>query len=264
MFKWPCLFALEKSKSCWVSDCLEVSGADLRFHFSWVREPVALSEVQELGELVSSFSGVKLTAGRDKWIWSPEASGVFSTRSFKALAFGVRVEEVPFSVKGCGWVPAKCRIFMWRTALDRIPTKQALERRNIQVDSSFCALCGEGVETVDHIFTACDVAMRVWNRFCGWVNLPPFFAFSFSDVLNFHKGVDRNKKAKEIIRGLVVVVCWAIWKARNEKIFANGRVDCVDIFGEVRSYGFFFWLKNRSKYREIVWREWCNNPLYML
>ncbi|KAJ0544775.1 putative reverse transcriptase zinc-binding domain-containing protein [Helianthus annuus] len=263
LFKWPCLFALEKFKSCWVSDRLEVLGEELLFHFSWLRDPVSVSEIQELEEFVSSFGDVKLSAGRDRWVWSPEASGVFSTRSFKALAEEDRVEEVPFSVKGCGWVPAKCRIFMWRTALDRIPTRQALERRNIPVESSSCALCGEGVETEDHIFTACDVIMRVWNRFSGWINLLPIFAFSFSDVLNIHKGVSWNNKAKEIIDGLVIALCWAIWKARNEKIFANGRGNSVDIFGEVRSYG-FFWLKNRSKYKDIVWREWCNYPLYML
>ncbi|XP_022025107.1 uncharacterized protein LOC110925461 [Helianthus annuus] len=219
-------------------------------------------EVLELEDFMESLGNVMVTDARDKWVWSPDKSGLFSTRSFKSIAAAECNEEVGFRVKGCGWVPSKCRIFMWRVDLDRIPTRAALVKRNISVESVDCALCGEGVETVEHLFTACNVTMRVWNRFSEWVKIPPIFAFSFKDILSIHKGGNGDKKVKGIIRGLVMVTCWAIWKARNDKIFGNGQGNSEDIFGAVRSLG-FFWLKNRSAHKNIVWREWCNYPLYM-
>ncbi|XP_021986391.1 uncharacterized protein LOC110882759 [Helianthus annuus] len=131
------------------------------------------------------------------------------------------------------------------------------------VNSDLCALCGEGIESVDHLFTACNISMSVWNRLSGWIKIPPIFAFSFKDLLEVHKWFDGNKSAKKIVRGLIMVTCWAIWKARNDKFFSKGRGDSNVIFGDVRSMG-FLWLKCRSKNNNIGWRDWCSFPLYMM
>ncbi|XP_022036788.1 uncharacterized protein LOC110939538 [Helianthus annuus] len=173
------------------------------------------------------------------------------------------VSESVFSVKGCKWLPSKCNIFIWRAALERIPTKQALVRRNIPVDSEDCVFCEEVSESVDRLFTAYSSFLWVWNRLCEWVKIPPIYAFSFKDLLDYHNSFGGNSKTKEIVRGLVVVSCWCLWKARNSKIFSNGRGDCAEIFGKVKSLS-FFWLKNRSCHRDLVWREWCKFPLYMM
>ncbi|XP_022023951.1 uncharacterized protein LOC110924227 [Helianthus annuus] len=161
------------------------------------------------------------------------------------------------SFKRCSWVPAKCNILMWRAGLDRIPTRQALCRRNIRINSDECGLCGEGVDLVDHIFTACEYSL------CGWARLPPLYAFTFKDIMDFHKSIPGNKKVKETVRGLMFVACWCIWKARNANIFSNWNGNSGEIFEEVRSLG-FLWLKSRSKHRNLDWRKWCNFTLYTL
>ncbi|KAJ0428502.1 hypothetical protein HanHA300_Chr17g0646851 [Helianthus annuus] len=131
------------------------------------------------------------------------------------------------------------------------------------LDSDFCGLCNEGTESADHLFTGCSISMGVWDRFSEWLKLPNFFAFSISDLLVIHEGAGGDRQAKEIVRGLVLVTCWVIWKARNNRVFSNGSEDSNDSFGEVRSLG-FFWLRCRSKHSSIVWRDWCSYPLYML
>ncbi|XP_022032637.1 uncharacterized protein LOC110933739 [Helianthus annuus] len=165
--------------------------------------------------------------------------------------------------RSCKWVPSKCNIFMWSAQLNRIPTRQALVRRNIILESAECVFCGDPTESVDHIFTGCELSDYIWNRLCAWIGIPNVFAFSFSDILNLHDNVPAEKKAKKIIFGLVIVTCWCVWKARNAKIFSGINASKEEIFGEVKSLS-FFWLKNRSRFSELVWEDWCNSPLYML
>ncbi|XP_022040765.1 uncharacterized protein LOC110943323 [Helianthus annuus] len=263
MFKWPRLFALERIKDCCVKDRVPASNEEILQLCCWDRSPVTSVEVAELVEYVNLLNGVVLSAAKDKWVWTPDGAGKFSTFSFKSLVSDDSSEDVLFSVKGPRWVPLKCRIFMWRLVLDRLPSREALRKRNILVGSDMCGLCGDGVESVDHLFSACSYSMGVWNRLSEWIKVPPIFAFSVYDLLEVHRGFEGEDKAKDIVRGLVLVACWAIWKARNDKIFSNGRGDFEDIFGEVRSLG-FLWLKSRSKHRNLVWREWCNYPSYML
>ncbi|KAJ0492580.1 putative reverse transcriptase zinc-binding domain-containing protein [Helianthus annuus] len=114
---------------------------------------------------------------KDGWIWTPDVSGKFSTSSLKDLALKDLSMENNCSYRRCGWVPTKCNIFIWRANLDRIPTRQALVRRNIMIDLEDCVLCGEAIESVDHIFTTCDISLRVWNRLSVWAKLPPILHF---------------------------------------------------------------------------------------
>ncbi|MFS7967212.1 hypothetical protein Hanom_Chr09g00783131 [Helianthus anomalus] len=59
-------------------------------------------------------------------------------------------------------------------------------------------------------------------------------------------GGDKNYKV--VVQGLVAIAVWCIWKARNGKMFDNGKDDSEESFGELRSLG-FFWLNCRSKHR---------------
>ncbi|XP_035832065.1 uncharacterized protein LOC118481070 [Helianthus annuus] len=147
--------------------------------------------------------------------------------------------------------------------MNRIPTKDALVRRNISVESDLCVFCHEDLESVDHLFTACVTAHRVWCRFSEWVKIPPIFAFSLTDLTDLHKGINGDKKTKEIVQGLITVTCWCLWKARNAKIFSDGSGNVDEIFGEVKSLS-FLWLKSRSSFSNLSWREWYSFPLYMM
>ncbi|KAJ0587363.1 putative reverse transcriptase zinc-binding domain-containing protein [Helianthus annuus] len=113
---------------------------------------------------MSSLIGVNPSTEKDRWIWAPDVSGKYSTIPFKKLAMEILNTEDNYTVRRSGWVPSKCNIFIWRADLDCIPTRQALMRVNIFVDSNACALCGEAQESVDHIFTAGEISVRVWNR----------------------------------------------------------------------------------------------------
>ncbi|XP_021995572.1 uncharacterized protein LOC110892729 [Helianthus annuus] len=149
----------------------------------------------------------------------------------------------------CRWVPAKCNILIWMSCLDRIPTRQALARRNFSIDSEDCVLCGEAIES--WITFSRLVRSRISSG-VGFVYGRKFLSFLFSDLMEVRNFDAVRKEAMEIIQGLIYVGCWCIWKARNNKLFSNGEGKSEDIFGEVRSLG-FFWFKCRSKIGSVDW-----------
>ncbi|KAJ0935118.1 putative non-specific serine/threonine protein kinase [Helianthus annuus] len=181
-------------------------------------------EMADLEECYSFLRSFALSDRPDVWRWLPDESGIFSIASVKRLAGNVDItaDNNAWKWKG-GWIPLKVKIFIWRSSLDRIPTRTALAKRNIHLDLVVCPLCGEVPESVDHIFTACEVSASLWLRLSVWAKTPPIYAFDFKDLLSCHKGLGLGKKARDIVRGLIVVACWCLWKARNEIVFSNGR-----------------------------------------
>ncbi|MFS7958569.1 putative reverse transcriptase zinc-binding domain-containing protein [Helianthus anomalus] len=140
-----------------------------------------------------------------------------------------------YVVKWSKWVPSKCSIFMWRSEMNKLPTLDALKRRNILIDSSTCSLCETADETVKHFIIGCEVANAVWS----------FVA---------------SRCKKYALQGIIIVASWSIWKARNEMIFRQKEVKIEEIIVNIRSFSFLSF-KNRSKCKSISWTEWCSFSL---
>jgi hypothetical protein len=58
-------------------------------------------------------------------------------------------------------IPLKIKIFLWQMAKGRLPFNAQISRRHDAFDGK-CALCGQ-VESVDHIFFTCHLAVFAWN-----------------------------------------------------------------------------------------------------
>ncbi|XP_076888770.1 uncharacterized protein LOC143539312 [Bidens hawaiensis] len=190
--------------------------------------------------------------GPDSWGWLGDKSGVFSVNSVKKLAEKDRDSSNNYIMKWSKWVPDKCNIHAWRVELNRVPTWEALDRRKIQGVRILCPFCDIGLDTIDHLTTGCSVASTVWDHVTRWCKVPPFFGFSVRDVLELSKLVGLLEKDKEAFHGIVIVACWSIWKARNERIFEKKNIKIDSIIGEIKSLG-FLWYNSRSKKDKIDW-----------
>ncbi|XP_076927656.1 uncharacterized protein LOC143591291 [Bidens hawaiensis] len=204
---------------------------------------------------------VAIKKSADSCSWDGDPGGFFSAAAVRGWLAGRRLSNIELAIEWCKWIPDKCNIFMWRALLDHLPTKAALRRRNTNTDNSVCVFCNDGEETVDHIFMACGFATGAWEGVLRWCGLPNFFVFSVKDLMELHKSKGILLVKKEILKGMVMICCWRIWKAKNEHIFNNKRCKVVDIVADIKAYG-FLWYKNRHNVSVSDWNSWCN--LYLM
>ncbi|KAJ0455641.1 putative reverse transcriptase zinc-binding domain-containing protein [Helianthus annuus] len=260
---WPNLYDKESDKFCLIADRLKMVEQRLECVWGWSVQLSTDRDRSDLVELEHLIRDVCITDRPDKWKWTGNQEALFSAAAVRKILVEDNDPRFGNISEWVSWVPAKCGIFFWRALQNKIPTRMALIHRNIPVAISSCCFCGDYEETTDHIFTGCSVAIRVWQTLSEWVRLPPLFAFEFKDVTEFHLSRNLDKEKRKVIKGLVMVGCWCIWKARSEKSFSNGRGRFEDIVGDLKSFG-FLWLRNRSIHKGLNWVEWCNFPLYML
>ncbi|XP_022023438.1 uncharacterized protein LOC110923684 [Helianthus annuus] len=135
----------------------------------------------------------------------------------------------------CKWIPAKCNINGWRMEMDRIPTSESLKKRDVQIGDSLCPMCNSVEETSEHLFIACHVASIVWNEINLWCKIPNIFAFSLKDLLGIHKELRASEKKKEAVHGIVMIVCWSLWRARNNLKFSNKPIKIDSILSDVKA-----------------------------
>ncbi|GJW13142.1 RNA-directed DNA polymerase, eukaryota, reverse transcriptase zinc-binding domain protein [Tanacetum coccineum] len=76
-----------------------------------------------------------------------------------------------YSLQPTGWskvLPIKLNIFMWRMLLDKLPTRSNLSIRGLDIPCSLCPNCGTGVETRDHFFFVCPMALDLFRLLGRW------------------------------------------------------------------------------------------------
>ncbi|XP_022019692.1 uncharacterized protein LOC110919741 [Helianthus annuus] len=200
-------------------------------NWNWRVYPSSDVEIHELIGLQRRFENIRLNDNEDSWLWNGEVDKEFSVCEVQKWIKGDVARDTHGCYKWCKWVPNKCNVFMWRAQMDRIPTKMAIRRRNIMVGDNLCALCGISDENSNHLFLACSVSSGVWL---------------VKDVERIVESMGESDLKKEIIYGILIVICWRIWKARNEKVFASVIPNVVQLISDIKSLG-YLWYRNRNK-----------------
>lgn len=257
MYTYPLLYRASSSKKWLIKDC-------------WVNEtwrpvdyskPMGLGEVQEWADLSIKLSQAHFSEVKDSWVWADNPC--FSVAEVKGYVKKHRDPGYFFKFKWVNWVPLKCQFLAWRAELDRIPTVEALKKRNVFIPNDRCKLCDDAMETTDHIFSGCGFSFGVWSSIWKWCGLNTTFVFHTKDLLSLYKLAPGGKWGKKIVHGIILVTFWMIWRARNDKTFKGVVPKASVVIGNVKSMS-FLWLKYRSKLNDLLWENWCSSPLYML
>ncbi|MFS7999333.1 putative RNA-directed DNA polymerase [Helianthus anomalus] len=253
--RFPNLFKVETNKMCMLADRMTIGEVGPVFSWAWAQPELDGICQNQLLQLVSLVNGLNMGLGRDLWKWQNAPDEGFCVAGIKKI-LGSANRVAPARVfKWNNWVPKKVSIVAWRAAMERLPTKCALAIRNISVQNNLCALCGDYVETSEHLFVACQFAQIVWQNIADWCNTPPIYAFELNDVLSTHETCSGNSSKKKGIHALVLVTIWSLWKLRNDSVFNNSVPHTTKILDEIKAMS-FLWVKNRAKMVSLTWRDW--------
>jgi hypothetical protein len=122
---------------------------------------------QEFEELQNILQNVVITFDcRDRWRWALHESGEFTVKELTKM-----VEEKILDVDNNGgvatiwnkWIPIKVNIIVWRALKGRLPVREELDKRGIDLDT-LCPSCGNMVEAGSHCLVMCNFAMSVWEN----------------------------------------------------------------------------------------------------
>ncbi|XP_060965595.1 uncharacterized protein LOC133034516 [Cannabis sativa] len=179
--------------------------------------------------------GQPSSGGVDRWIWTLESNGQFSCKSaYLAQA----LERAPHCVVAPKlwnqlWnskILERHKVLWWCILSSALPVRAVIGTR-FHIDDQSCPLCGRCVESIEHLFLSCEVALHFW-RSSPWGIYPVCdTGIRAWDWVKFiwdlkHKGA----RVDDIFLYASIVVD-TIWRVRNEKVHNNCPVDinkCID------------------------------------
>ena len=170
----------------------------------------------------------------DIYVWQPLQSGVYSTKSgYYTAAMKDQIHVRP-SDGSFDWIKdiwaekssPKMNLFMWSIAQEALPLGELLQKRGIQSGVA-CVRCNE-VESATHTFFNCPFAQEVWKL------IPMKRVVHIATDIDFKNAVVAFRQAvclppTGITTTILPWVCWALWSARNRRIFENHTLTAINV-----------------------------------
>ncbi|XP_074349748.1 uncharacterized protein LOC141689374 [Apium graveolens] len=156
-------------------------------------------------------------AAQGSWYWRQEKMGSYSVKSAYYLLQDLKPNQNTSPSSGFWkrlWnlkIPPKVKNFLWRASTNCLPTKDLLQQKRIPVNI-LCPICHDTSETILHCLVLCPFAEICWTR----VHVQPIHGVfhSFCEwLLLLFEQLDK----KEV--HISVMVCWMLWKHRNELVW---------------------------------------------
>ncbi|GKC55447.1 RNA-directed DNA polymerase, eukaryota, reverse transcriptase zinc-binding domain protein [Tanacetum coccineum] len=213
---FPRVYALEGDKKCKVAHRINVSNWNMVLR----RAPRGGVESSQLEDLKALIQNILISDNKDGWKWSLDSNG-FSVASARKY---IDEHILPCGLSCTRWnkgVPIKVNVFLWRLNLDKLPSLVNMDRKGMDIDSLLCPVCGDHVESVDHLFFSCGMARELWRLLARWCDLD---ITSVANIAEWFLWVDAckvTKTARYILEGIAATLMWSIWNFHNALIFSD-------------------------------------------
>ena len=135
------------------------------------------------------------------------------------------------------YLSGKNSLFFQILIKDRLSTRNILKWKNMHLDSYNRALCSLQVEeSADHLSLYSPFASSSWNL----LNITILAQASFLDIVSYLE----DQLNSIFFMNAIVLMCWTVWSARNDKIFQGLQVPVqfpkfCKIFQDSLSYRIF-------------------------
>ncbi|KAJ9568335.1 hypothetical protein OSB04_004301 [Centaurea solstitialis] len=212
-------------------------------------------DLRELGINVWNF--LKLKEDGSGWIWELDSSKKFTVKSLRRLIDGVMLPTSEAETEWIRCVPSRFNIFLWRTILNRLPTKDNLLKRGMVMQNDecsfsvanlgykctgvqhnrLCSFCHSCPETLKHLMITCSTAKIISAHLASW------------------------KGGIEVITSGRLQSDWGstVWKTRNNKIFKGELKNEKEVVREIQTIA-FNWVRCRFKRGDLLsWDNWLYN-----
>jgi hypothetical protein len=269
---FPRLFSVSLQADLKVNQMGEWRDEVWHWNFIW-RRHLFVWEGELLVQLLEILRQVSLTHVEDSWGCSIGGEGRFTVKEgyfFLAKNFLPEVGwfDVGSSIVKRVWeslAPSKVVTFSWQLLLQRLPTRGNLFRRGLILPpaQALCVWCSSEVETENHLFMTCPVAVTVWTAVHAWLGL--ITAVPGNVSLSF-QAFGFPLKTKKSAKGFMLIwqtVVWSLWKARNSLIFDGKKVEIYEIVDAIK-YRSLDWFRARKYDSICIPYEWEKFPILCL
>nr|GEW16639.1 RNA-directed DNA polymerase, eukaryota, reverse transcriptase zinc-binding domain protein [Tanacetum cinerariifolium] len=133
-----------------------------KVRFNRLRPRGGIEECQwiEFSQLLSS---VVLSSASDHWSWSLNGDGVFSIKSAREVIDNHVLANSTSTTRWSKLLHIKVNVFAWRMFLDKLSTRLCLSNRGIDIPCVLCPICEAEVESRDHLFFGCTMAVDLFR-----------------------------------------------------------------------------------------------------
>ncbi|KAH1198122.1 putative ribonuclease H protein [Glycine max] len=148
---------------------------------------------------------------------------------------------------------------IWRLKIpqeqNRLPTRDNLRRRHVELPSYNCPLCDQDEETAGHIMYSCRKTRHLWWESLRWANrVGPFPIEPKCHFLQFSQwsgksNVDNRWKAFRIALSMT------IWKHRNALVFNNQNFSTIKVMDEALFHT-WSWINCMEKDFHTHFNQW--------
>lgn len=111
----------------------------------------------------------------------------------------------------------KIKHFIWKCLQNGIAVKEAIHKRT-GIGDTICTVCGEGVETMEHMFFQCSIAKTVWKLApVRWEGLRELQ----DNMWKWWEAVTQTRTKEQGLERTILTanILWQLWKARNKAVF---------------------------------------------
>jgi hypothetical protein len=250
--QFPALYAASRRKNKTVAAAIQNN--------SWVLDLGRDLPTHLLHDFIRLWRLVQTTTLRqnipDAITWLLSKDGSYTASSAYKIHFEGQVRSEAPTIVWQQWAPAKCKLFLWLLLQDRLWCADRLQRRRCP-NEYFCPLCVRNLETSWHLFFECPFAQQIWQGVASWRNCGPLapsvwaLEKSFSAV--WHKilasALPCHRKGT---KSIFTLVCWAIWRERNSRIFQGKLAPKSAIIACIRDEAREWAFANAKALRELM------------
>ncbi|XP_006579251.1 uncharacterized protein [Glycine max] len=163
--RYPRLFIISSQQNHTIRQMGIHNDKGWEWKFSW-RKLLFDNEIDTTINFLREIKGHNIQQQQtDSWEWTGDSSGNYSTRS----AYNLIWEEIAGGQKE-DWsmelwktkIPSKIAVFAWRLCRGRLPTKENLRKRHMQINNMLCPICSGAMEDESHLFLHCIKIQPIW------------------------------------------------------------------------------------------------------